>query len=130
MPAELPHVMNPGQSRINADPTKIRARLWAMAETLELRHAALPEALDAVREEVVDDVDRAQHLSDARFVAALELSIIDARAQIARALIVLDAGGYGVCEDCGADISEARLDFRPESTRCLHCQTAADQRGR
>jgi DnaK suppressor protein len=129
MTSEFAHMVNPSHTRISTDAGEIRARLKGMAETLELRHAALPEALDAIREEVVDDVDRAQRLSDERFVAALELSIIDARAQIAHALIVLDAGGYGVCEDCGADISEARLDFRPESTRCLHCQTAADQRG-
>ena len=130
MTPQFAHVVNPSHAGISTDTGEIRARLKGMAEKLELRHAALPEALDAIREEVVDDVDRAQHLSDARFVAALELSIIDARAQIAHALFVLDAGGYGVCEDCGADISEARLDFRPESTRCLNCQTAADQRGR
>ncbi|MFI4972284.1 MAG: TraR/DksA family transcriptional regulator [Hyphomicrobiales bacterium] len=53
----------------------------------------------------------------------------EARASIAHALAILDAGGYGLCEDCGSPISEARLSFRPESTRCLHCQDLADRRG-
>ncbi len=109
--------------------TPVRVRLMAMAEALDQRHDELRAAWEFVREEVVDDVDNAQRVSDTRFSAALDSAIDEARASIAHALDVLDAGGYGVCEDCGAPISEARLAFRPESTRCLACQRGADIRG-
>jgi DnaK suppressor protein len=33
---------------------------------------------------------------------------------------------YGVCEECGDDISEKRLSFMPYATLCIECQTAQD----
>ncbi len=116
--------------RRGADETQeVRVRLTAMAEALEQRQGVLAAAWDSVREEVVDEVDRALQVSDAHFSVALDSAISEARASIAHALAILDAGGYGLCEDCGSRISEARLSFRPESTRCLHCQDLADRRG-
>jgi len=38
------------------------------------------------------------------------------------ALRRLDAGTYGACIDCAADIPEARLKAKPEAQRCLPCQ--------
>jgi phage/conjugal plasmid C-4 type zinc finger TraR family protein len=31
-------------------------------------------------------------------------------------------GNYGICEDCGRPIPEARLEAMPEATRCVECQ--------
>ncbi len=113
-----------------ADNTQeVRVRLTAMAEALEQRQDVLAAAWDSIREEVVDEVDRALQVSDARFSVALDSAIGEARAGIAHALAILDAGGYGFCEDCGSPISVARLSFRPESTRCLNCQDLADRKG-
>lgn len=100
-----------------------------MAEALEQRQDVLTAAWDSIREEVSDEVDRALQVSDARLSGALGSAITEARTGIAHALAILDAGRYGVCEDCGTPISEARLSFRPESTRCLSCQDLADRRG-
>lgn len=33
----------------------------------------------------------------------------------------LDAGTYGVCEKCGRQISEVRLDALPAARRCIDC---------
>jgi RNA polymerase-binding transcription factor len=108
---------------------EVRVRLTAMAEALEQRQEVLAAAWDSVHEEVVDEVERALQVSEANFSVALESAIGEARASIAHALAVLDAGGYGVCEECGSPIGKARLSFRPESTRCLQCQDLADRRG-
>jgi DnaK suppressor protein len=43
-------------------------------------------------------------------------------AEIDLALLRLDAGTYGVCIDCAAEIPEARLKAKPEVQRCLPCQ--------
>ncbi len=48
-----------------------------------------------------------------------ELDDIDA------ALAKLDAGTYGTCVDCGKQIDAARLEFRPNSIRCVTCKDAA-----
>ncbi|NKX44732.1 TraR/DksA family transcriptional regulator [Roseicyclus persicicus] len=42
-------------------------------------------------------------------------------AQIRAALARMDAGEYGVCVTCGADISEERLDLLPYTPFCRSC---------
>lgn len=37
------------------------------------------------------------------------------------ALAKMDEGTYGICEDCGREIAEARLEARPLSVRCVEC---------
>jgi len=41
--------------------------------------------------------------------------------QVRTALKRLDAGEYGVCASCGADISPARLHALPYATLCIQC---------
>ncbi len=42
-------------------------------------------------------------------------------ADIAAALERLDAGTYGVCENCGKPIATARLEARPYARTCIAC---------
>ena len=48
------------------------------------------------------------------------------RQQIREALKRIEDGTYGVCTDCGTQISEARLSVRPEAARCVECQAKAE----
>lgn len=41
------------------------------------------------------------------------------------ALAHIEAGTYGTCDNCGANISEDRLEFRPASVLCVDCKTKA-----
>jgi DnaK suppressor protein len=45
------------------------------------------------------------------------------------ALEAIEAGTYGVCVDCGAEIPEGRLRALPDAVRCVPCQRVAS-RGR
>ncbi len=49
-------------------------------------------------------------------------------AEVVEALRRFDAGTYGVCTGCGCDIPLTRLRACPEAVRCIHCQTAYEQR--
>lgn len=40
---------------------------------------------------------------------------------IDRALLKLEEGTYGVCDNCGADISAQRLEALPASSHCVDC---------
>jgi DnaK suppressor protein len=40
---------------------------------------------------------------------------------IKNALIRLEEGEYGYCEDCGEDIPAKRLDLTPTAIRCVSC---------
>jgi DnaK suppressor protein len=39
-----------------------------------------------------------------------------------RALAHIEAGTYGICDNCGNEIDPARLEFRPESVLCVNCK--------
>jgi DnaK suppressor protein len=58
-------------------------------------------------------------------------TVVERRARILRqldsALEDLQKGRYGVCHDCGSKIAEARLRVMPSATRCVRCQTTAEQ---
>jgi DnaK suppressor protein len=41
--------------------------------------------------------------------------------QIVAALARIEAGHYGVCDMCGAEIAPARLAALPTATRCIAC---------
>ena len=40
---------------------------------------------------------------------------------VERALAKLDAGTYGVCESCGRQIGDARLEAMPATRYCIDC---------
>lgn len=40
-----------------------------------------------------------------------------------RALVHIEEGTYGICEDCGREIPSARLEARPYSVLCIDCKT-------
>ena len=41
---------------------------------------------------------------------------------IEKALISIEEGTYGTCEDCGEEISVGRLNVVPFALRCVECQ--------
>ena len=70
-----------------------------------------------------DPTDRATAESDRNF----ELRIRDRErrlmTKIKAAMLRIDAEEYGICDDCGDDISMERLEARPVTTLCIACKT-------
>ena len=55
------------------------------------------------------------------------LEVIRAQQErVSAALARLDAGTYGRCIDCGAELPDERLEARPEAERCVQCQQRAE----
>jgi RNA polymerase-binding protein DksA len=48
--------------------------------------------------------------------------------QIERALERLDAGTYGLCENCGNPIGKARMQAFPRATLCVECKQKQERR--
>lgn len=42
--------------------------------------------------------------------------------KIKQAIQRTEDGTYGICEDCGEEISASRLKARPEATLCINCK--------
>jgi DnaK suppressor protein len=72
--------------------------------------------------EVRDDLEH----SDADIQRDLEFSLLQMKAEsltrIDEALVRLDAGRYGFCFQCEAEISERRLRALPFAVRCQACE--------
>lgn len=45
--------------------------------------------------------------------------------EVDQALAEIKAGTYGICNQCGGEISPDRLEFRPASILCINCKTKA-----
>jgi DnaK suppressor protein len=46
--------------------------------------------------------------------------------KIQEALQRLDAGEYGICEECGEEIGIERLKARPVTTLCIECKSSQE----
>jgi DnaK suppressor protein len=73
-----------------------------------------------------DPTDRANLETDRNF----ELRIRDRErklsGKIREAIGRIENGTFGICEECGEDISEERLKARPVTTLCIDCKTKAE----
>jgi DnaK suppressor protein len=69
-----------------------------------------------------DDADEASAITEGDREEAVADAAVARKAEAEAALARLDAGTYGACIDCGKPIAEARLEFRPEASRCLEDQ--------
>jgi RNA polymerase-binding transcription factor DksA len=65
--------------------------------------------------------DSGQVTAERGEVEALSGKLAGHLAEIDEALTKLDSGTYGVCEECGAAIPEARLEAMPSALLCIDC---------
>ena len=75
-----------------------------------------------------DEGDLAQVVTDSEVASKLSFLRASLQAQVATALDQIALGRYGICEDCREDIPAERMEFLPETTRCVHCQAVKDRR--
>jgi DnaK suppressor protein len=47
--------------------------------------------------------------------------------QVVHALVKIERGTYGRCDDCGNDIPPARLDALPHANLCVSCKSKAER---
>jgi DnaK suppressor protein len=101
----------------------LRARRSNLALELErqLGEQVAADVLTA-QDEKIEIGDRSAGVHD----QDVELAIVDLKRrqlrQIDGALGRLEGGDYGVCEECGAEIGEDRLEILPFAAYCVDCQ--------
>jgi DnaK suppressor protein len=69
-----------------------------------------------------DPTDRATLESDRNFTLRIRDRERRLIAKITNALDRIDNGAFGICEECGEDISDKRLKARPVTTLCINCK--------
>lgn len=79
---------------------------------------------------IADETERADKIADNVVEHQLGYSESKLLEKIEYALQRLDAGDYGVCDECHKDINIERLRAKPSVSLCIHCQSAKEQNGR
>lgn len=74
-----------------------------------------------------DPADRATAESDRSFTLLIRDRERRLITKIQDALKRIDDGEYGICEECGEDISIARLKARPVTTLCVSCKARQEE---
>jgi RNA polymerase-binding transcription factor len=92
---------------------ELAAELGVMT-TIERDPDAVVSFGKRVGDGTTEAVDRLNRVGTAK---ELEAMLRD----VERALVKIDEGTYGICDRCGRLISEARLEARPWSVRCVDC---------
>ncbi|MEJ2023874.1 MAG: RNA polymerase-binding protein DksA [Deltaproteobacteria bacterium] len=69
-----------------------------------------------------DPTDRASLESDRNFTLRIRDRERKLIKKIKEALERIEDGTFGICEQCGEDISEERLKARPVTTLCIDCK--------
>jgi len=117
------------------------AKRFDAAKEAEIRDSLLTERANLARQiralgksSLVSSRSAGEELADVGtddFMRDMELSVMTEEgkrlALIDMALESLDNGNYGVCVDCGVDISSGRLRAKPYARLCIDCKTAREQ---
>jgi DnaK suppressor protein len=107
--------------------TMMKSRLRARAAQLrgEIQRT-LDRSTDETHVRIAEQVRDTEDDSFSNLIVDLNLAEIDRDAdelrRIDTALARLSDGSYGLCEDCGQRIPQARLEAEPTALRCITCQ--------
>ena len=93
-----------------------------LEEALEKGEETLETMTDSV-EVFADPADRATMESDRTFTLRLRDRERKLIKKIQDALQRIEDGTFGVCEECGEDVSVARLKARPVTKLCINCKS-------
>ncbi|NDV20049.1 RNA polymerase-binding protein DksA [Pseudodesulfovibrio sp. JC047] len=74
-----------------------------------------------------DPADRATAESDRAFTLRLRDRERKLIKKIQQAAIRIEEGEFGICQECGDDISIPRLKARPMTTLCINCKSKQEE---
>ena len=90
----------------------------------------LQEGRDSSKDEGMDTYDLASDARDREISHILTDRDRGKLEAIDEALSRVDDGSYGLCEDCGAEIAEGRLQALPFTRLCVTCQSDRERESR
>ena len=77
-----------------------------------------------------DPTDRGSHESERNLVLRIRDRERKLLSKIQEALARIEAGSFGLCEECGEPIGIERLKARPVTALCIECKADQEQRER
>ncbi len=105
---------------------QIRRRLSVLEEEIARKLGQASEEFSAI-ESVGDSGDLSSILNEGEIEMSEALRDIEEWRGLRAALRRVDEGTYGVCIDCGVEISVERLRAAPMALRCVDCQVRSER---
>lgn len=104
-----------------------RKLLTTMLEDAQKNGDSTIEELTGSNEVFADPADRATAESDRSFTLRLRDRERRLISKVRAALKRIDDGVYGICEECGDEISIPRLKARPVTRLCINCKARQEE---
>lgn len=105
-------------AELRGDLVQLAGELAAQLE--RLGEDSRPVKLD---QQAVGRLSRMDAMQQQQMAAANAGHIRAHLSRVRRALLAIESGDFGICQDCGGDIAFARLKIRPDSPLCIACQS-------
>ena len=104
-----------------------------LRQELESKKAELEARLERITANLrrgyeADSKERAKQMEDNEVVDALGNEAREEVAKIAAALRRMDSGDFGICIECGSDISAGRIEAYPYAEECIDCARLDERR--
>ena len=99
-----------------------RKLLTRRLEELLMEAEKTKNTVKASEESASDPMDQASNQLERDFLLRLRDRESKLIVKIKEALESIENGTFGVCEECGEEISLKRLRARPMATLCIHCK--------
>jgi RNA polymerase-binding protein DksA len=106
------------RAELTAEAAQLRADLADSEQEVE---GIVNDSGSAVGDDYADTGNKAQEREQEMFVAG---QVGESIRQIEHALARIEAGTYGLCEECGQAIGKERLAAFPRATLCMACKIA------
>jgi len=100
----------------------VKQNLVEKRESLQLRLEKIEDDLSRKSGALSADLEeQATELENQEVLEELDVSIHATLEQIDTALNRIEAGTYGVCQECGNSIKQERLEAIPFTAHCIDC---------
>jgi DnaK suppressor protein len=103
--------------------TKLRKQLEDLINEAE----RAVDGMSKEKDRFPDPTDRATLESDRNFLLRIKDRERKLIIKIEKALERIKDGSFGICEVCGNEISEKRLEARPVTTLCIECKEKEEE---
>lgn len=117
-------VLDEVQGRIEKELGRVMDRLRQLGGAVVVEE--FPAAA-ADNDPVADLADRGQIQEEREVTLATRSLLVERANRLAEALERLRKSQYGICEECGDAISQARLRAMPEVSTCVRCQNRLER---
>jgi DnaK suppressor protein len=91
---------------------------------------SLVSSITRLKHESHDPIDQASLEADRNFTVRIKQREGKLIAEIKDALERLEEGTFGLCQECGEEISEKRLKAHPMTALCIQCQREQETKER